>query len=441
MLKEALSSALAQTYGDLEITVVDNASTDETVEVAQEVAKQDSRVHVYVNDHDVGGMNYSKTLDRSRGELIKYLNSDDRLEPTCVERLVEAIDHPGIALSFCLAKYIDAAGDVIEVPNYDRLLRLEADRVINGIDLGDRMLATNANLIGIPTQVLWRRSALNGAPMGFGQRTWQVLGDLALWLSILVRGDAAYVHDELTIQRKHPGQFQSAPDFRIRHAFDWLEICNVAAGYGFLRDQAQRSSATTVALRQLAWRFDDALPQAESLLEGVRMACERLRVTQDNPPGVGNFLGLKTFLFVEEGDGEEAARIVQAWLEAFPERMDVRLLIAAAPRSLPQVQAMLRPLREDPGSPLSLNLVEEVLVAGVIPVRGPLYHVKAGASTKDFLDAIPYARLGQRDNPWKGPTPEATSSKAARLRIIRWSAAELGLVPGPAYSPEAFVDI
>ncbi|MGH9101858.1 MAG: glycosyltransferase family 2 protein, partial [Acidimicrobiales bacterium] len=103
MLRAALQSAIAQRYEPLEIVVCDNASTDDTAEVARELARSDERVQVYVNEHDVGGFNYPVTLRHSRGELVQFLNSDDVLDPACVERLASAMDRPETVMSFCRA--------------------------------------------------------------------------------------------------------------------------------------------------------------------------------------------------------------------------------------------------------------------------------------------------------------------------------------------------
>jgi hypothetical protein len=447
MLRDALESAMAQTYEPLEITVVDNASTDETAEVARELARGDERIHVYVNDHNVGGRNYIMTLNRSRGELVKFLNSDDLLEPTCVTRLVEAMEQPDVALAFCPSKYIDGSGSVMPAPARYRLLGVKGSAVLDGLDLGNRILASNANLIGAPTQVLWRRAALYGGPMGLEERPRHTIGDVGLWLALLSRGNAAYVDEELTVQRLHKGQHQAMTDFRVFHAFDWLEIAQTAASRGFLRDRTSKTTATTVALRQLAWRLDPSSPHARPLLEGVRMACERLRVQHGGGTGVGSHLGLISFLFVASsdsddgrgGDGSDAERITRAWLEAFGDRVDVRLLIAADSATLPAVQARLRPLRDDPTSPLALNLVEEIATSGDILVRGPLLHVAPDATAADFLASIPHSRLGVvQGYPWQLPR-DLLPPEGARLRIVRQLAAEFGLAPGPGVD-DAFVD-
>jgi len=79
---DAIRSALNQPYTDLEVIVSDNASTDRTVEIAREIAAQDSRVRIFVNDRNLGPIgNWKNALSQARGEFAHWLWSDDYVEP------------------------------------------------------------------------------------------------------------------------------------------------------------------------------------------------------------------------------------------------------------------------------------------------------------------------------------------------------------------------
>ena len=76
---EAVRSALAQTYSDLEV-VVDDASDDETCEPLR--ALEDPRVVLYRNAQRLGQVgNRNRTIELANGEFVKFLDSDDALEP------------------------------------------------------------------------------------------------------------------------------------------------------------------------------------------------------------------------------------------------------------------------------------------------------------------------------------------------------------------------
>ena len=66
---ETLNSILSQTYQDLEILVVDNASEDNTVKVAQEFV--DPRIRIYENETNLGGEgNFNRCIALAKGEYI-----------------------------------------------------------------------------------------------------------------------------------------------------------------------------------------------------------------------------------------------------------------------------------------------------------------------------------------------------------------------------------
>jgi glycosyltransferase involved in cell wall biosynthesis len=86
-IAQAIDSALAQTYTDLELLIVDNASTDTTYDIAMAAAQKDGRVRVVRNDSNLGhNANFNKSFQLARGTWIKILCGDDWLEPDCVER-------------------------------------------------------------------------------------------------------------------------------------------------------------------------------------------------------------------------------------------------------------------------------------------------------------------------------------------------------------------
>jgi glycosyltransferase involved in cell wall biosynthesis len=82
MLAEALDSALAQEYPNLEILISDNASVDATPEICRRYAEADPRIRWWRNDQNIGfGLNFALTAERARGEYFTWLAHDDLLSP------------------------------------------------------------------------------------------------------------------------------------------------------------------------------------------------------------------------------------------------------------------------------------------------------------------------------------------------------------------------
>ena len=99
-LRESVESVLGQDFGDLELLVADNASTDATLDIVHEFAAADRRVRVLRSDRNRGAAwNYNRLVGEARGELFRWHAHDDVLLPSAVQRCVTALDaDPGAVL-------------------------------------------------------------------------------------------------------------------------------------------------------------------------------------------------------------------------------------------------------------------------------------------------------------------------------------------------------
>lgn len=89
-IERTIDCILSQTYQDLEICIVDDCSTDDTVQKLERISATDSRVH-YVQKDKNGGFvpdSWNRVFPILRGEFTIYLSHDDLLSPDCLERLV-----------------------------------------------------------------------------------------------------------------------------------------------------------------------------------------------------------------------------------------------------------------------------------------------------------------------------------------------------------------
>ncbi|MBP9027352.1 MAG: glycosyltransferase family 2 protein, partial [Phycisphaerae bacterium] len=81
----AIDSALAQTYEPLEVVVIDDGSSDGSLEVAQSYAQRDPRVRVIAHSRNQGlPATRNEAVERARGEIIANLDSDDTAMPNRV---------------------------------------------------------------------------------------------------------------------------------------------------------------------------------------------------------------------------------------------------------------------------------------------------------------------------------------------------------------------
>jgi glycosyltransferase involved in cell wall biosynthesis len=111
---ECLDSILSQTYSNIEIIVVDDCSTDDTVEWLKGQSKyQGIKLHVQEKN---GGASIARNtaIEMAVGDLIVFIDSDDALLPNHVESAVSLFEkNPEMGLFCCDSKMIDAEGNII----------------------------------------------------------------------------------------------------------------------------------------------------------------------------------------------------------------------------------------------------------------------------------------------------------------------------------------
>ena len=82
----AIESVIFSTFKNFELIIVDDCSTDSTVEIARKFQMLDSRIKVYVNDLNLGDYpNRNKAAGYARGKYIKYIDADDMIYPWGLE--------------------------------------------------------------------------------------------------------------------------------------------------------------------------------------------------------------------------------------------------------------------------------------------------------------------------------------------------------------------
>ena len=111
---ECLDSVLGQTYPNVEVIVVDDCSTDGTVEwLAEQERYRDVIVH---RQEKNGGASVARNtaIEMAKGDLVVFIDSDDLLRPDHIEKAVIAFERdPDLGLFCCDSTMIDADGNTI----------------------------------------------------------------------------------------------------------------------------------------------------------------------------------------------------------------------------------------------------------------------------------------------------------------------------------------
>jgi len=196
---ELISSLLRQTYRDIKIIVLDNASTDGTADVARAHASRDGRVEVIVNPENIGGPgNYAKVVGMCGGDFTAIVGSDDVYEPDFIEREVRFLQKTQEAAAvFSEALEIDGKGAVVGVRRTPAAL---PEKPVYSLEDILRAILSSGNFLICPT-VMVRTAVLRAEIHPLDPVPYKTSTDLAIWLKILERHRIGIIREPLVRYR------------------------------------------------------------------------------------------------------------------------------------------------------------------------------------------------------------------------------------------------
>ena len=192
----AIQSVLDQTYSDFELLIVDNCSTDGTLEVVK--AFSDPRIRLHVNTSNLGMVsNWNRSVELATGEYIKFLSHDDLLDTTCLEEQIAGFmrhKQENIGIVTCKKKVINKDGKKV-MPGFG--LRGQS-RTISGSVAIRKSIRSGRNIIGEPSVVLINTSVLKASgPFELPEFT----PDIKMWFKILQKKDLFFIDKTLASYR------------------------------------------------------------------------------------------------------------------------------------------------------------------------------------------------------------------------------------------------
>jgi glycosyltransferase involved in cell wall biosynthesis len=218
-LRSRLNSVFNQTHPIFEVIVLDDASTDASLELIEGiVAESGRRMKVVPSRSNSGSVfrQWAKGCHRARGDFVWIAEADDLVEPEFLERLAPQLND-SVAYGFSDSTLIDGDGHVID-ESYRFYYRLagaalmESDFVVPGETFILECLAER-NLVLNVSAVVWNRTRLRKA-LRAGLRdllTYKLTGDWHLYVTTaLSDGQVAYVAQPLNIHRRHDSSVTSS---------------------------------------------------------------------------------------------------------------------------------------------------------------------------------------------------------------------------------------
>lgn len=226
-LKEAIESAINQTYLNIEIIIGDDSTKDDVCEFLIPYLKKYENISYFKNkrsEMDYGLSNVEELLRRSNGEYVNCLFHDDIFHITKIEKMMNYyINNKDITLVTSHRQLIDEDGN--HLPDNGATTRIfDRDSLVNGKQLSLFCLENLTNFIGEPTTVLFKKALLTDGYGRFNKNSYSNISDFATWLTFLIQGDAVYISESLSYFRQHSSQNSHKPEIYAMGIVEWKKI-------------------------------------------------------------------------------------------------------------------------------------------------------------------------------------------------------------------------
>lgn len=204
-IRKALDSAVNQSYDNIEIIVVDDCSTDNSVQIIEEYAKKYDQIHFYKNEKNLGVVaSHNRCVELSHGEYIVVLSSDDYLHPEFVEKCLNMLKrYPTAAMVSSDLWYVDENNTVTSPESF-----YPKSFFCKGIYQCKIWMFTNTF---VPSQVLFRRKCIEDPKIG-GMFSYlaDTFIDTELWFRMCLKYDFVYLKERLCYYRMHVGSYSKS---------------------------------------------------------------------------------------------------------------------------------------------------------------------------------------------------------------------------------------
>jgi hypothetical protein len=181
-LRPCVESILAQSYPVREIWISDDASTDETPQVVEQLCRQYPQIRAHRQPVNRGiAENLSWVLAQPKTDLVGRIDSDDCYEPRYIEVLASLLAaHPRAGYAHCDIREVDAQGQLRRIRRLSRGVEFES---------GEQSLRRSASGYRVAANcLLFRASALGEAQYYLPSRSWKSAEDWFLSLRLAALG-------------------------------------------------------------------------------------------------------------------------------------------------------------------------------------------------------------------------------------------------------------
>jgi hypothetical protein len=227
-LKERLSSVLNQSYPIYELIILDDASTDNSVEVINACLSATNKsidYKIIVNSENSGSVcaQWKKGIDIARGDFVWIAEADDVAYPDFLREVIRSFDDNEVVMSYSQSQQMNDEGKIIADNYHDYTNDIDPEKwckdyLIDGKDEIGSALSIK-NTIPNVSSVLFRRENLEASINRCQSKLKQlkIAGDWLIYTDILQTGKIAYHAQSLNMHRRHQKSVTHSSSLDIEH--------------------------------------------------------------------------------------------------------------------------------------------------------------------------------------------------------------------------------
>lgn len=204
-IKDCLESIINQTYKNIEILISDNASTDRSMEIAEEIlSKSNCEYKIFKQEVNRGpDFNYKFLSDMATGEYVALFHSDDIYYPDIIQKSIKIFDNSNIEKLGIVMSQTSVSINFPKNKKYNSKFLKDNCYDITYENLLDHMVNKRSNVLICPTVVVSR----NCLTCFEHENRYPDANDLLEYMKILKKGfHIALIDEELEMYRIHEGQ-------------------------------------------------------------------------------------------------------------------------------------------------------------------------------------------------------------------------------------------
>lgn len=217
-IQEALESLYGQTYDAIEVIIIDNASTDESIRIIKENIQNKYPTKTIFNEVNLGICKaFNNALEIAQGKYIIDFALDDKMYPERVAKQVMVMESLGedVGVSFTDVELIDENSKVIDLHSK----KVKISKYLPIRDWFDMLVYRYlVNPVGVMTRISVLRQ-LNGYDENLSYE------DFDFWIRSSLITDYYYIPDVLSSKRVVAKSLSLNKDFTYAHAISTLTIC------------------------------------------------------------------------------------------------------------------------------------------------------------------------------------------------------------------------